>query len=90
MFANKMPMFVNVLKAVLFLKQVKTSKHKYPNQVYKMPVQTGLFNHQVMAPPFKYTPPGHDQHNNIDDDARKNVEAVKTRYGKKEIGKIGA
>ena len=47
--------------------QVKTGENKYPNQVYKMPVQTGFFDHQVMATFFKFIQQGHNQHNNIDD-----------------------
>jgi hypothetical protein len=32
-----------------------------------MPVKTSLFNHPVLALPFKGSIDGHDQHHNIDD-----------------------
>jgi hypothetical protein len=38
---------------------------------------------------FKLIHQSHDQHNNINDHPAKYVEAMKTSYGKKEVGKIG-
>ena len=54
-----------------------------------MPVQSGFFNHQVMTLSVKNTSPCHDQHNDIDDNAREYMESMKTGDRKKEIGKIG-
>jgi hypothetical protein len=34
---------------ILFLDKVKAKEYKYPYQVYKVPVQSCFFHHQVMA-----------------------------------------
>jgi hypothetical protein len=31
------------------LDQIKQGEYKYPNQVYKVPVETNFFNHLVMS-----------------------------------------
>jgi hypothetical protein len=71
------------------LKQVKTSKYEYPHKIHKVPVKTRLLNHQVMSPAIEVSSPGHDQHNDINDDPGENVESMETCYCKKEISKIG-
>jgi len=43
-----------------------------------------------MAPLLKIASPGFDQHNDIDNNPGKYVEAVEAGNGKEEVGKIGA
>ena len=43
-----------------------------------------------MTPSFKHALPGHNKHNDVNDNTRENVKSMKARYRKKEIGKIGA
>ncbi len=52
------------------LEQVEAGEHEYPNQVNEVPVQTGFFDHQVMASSVEYAFPGHDEHNDVDHYAR--------------------
>ena len=61
-----------------WLDEIEAKEYKYPYQVYKMPVKAGLFNHPVMALPFKGSIDRHDQHHNVDDHSRSYVETMKT------------
>lgn len=58
------------------LNKVKTQEYKYPYQVYKMPVQAGLFNHLIMATLLKMAKPGFGQHHDIDNHATEYVKAM--------------
>jgi hypothetical protein len=71
------------------LEQVEAGEYEYPNQVYKVPVQTSFLDHQVVASAVEYSPVGHDKHNDIDNNTREYVEAMETCDGKEEIGKVG-
>ena len=60
----------------MFLNEIKAKEYEYPNQVHKVPVQTSLFDHQVMTPSLKGSVHGHDQHDNVDDHAGEYVETM--------------
>src|SRR5262245_19124574 len=65
---------------VILLDQIETKEHKYPYQVHKVPVQPGFLYHKVMSSFSEHILLGHDQHDRIDNNSRKNVEAVKPCY----------
>ena len=73
----------------MWLNQVKTGEYEYPYQVYKVPVQTSFFDHQVMSALLKFIHKGHDQHNNIDDYPREYMETMESGDGKEIVGKVG-
>ena len=52
-----------------------------------MPVKTSLFNHPVVALPFKGSIDGHDQHHNIDAHSRSYVKTMETSDAKKVLCK---
>jgi hypothetical protein len=54
-----------------------------------MPVKPCFLYHQVMSSSFKNSSPCHDEHDDINNHSRKNMEAMKTSDGKKEIGEVG-
>ena len=51
------------------LYQIKTKEYKYPYKVYKVPVQSRFFDHQVMSSLMENILLSHDQHYDIDDNA---------------------
>ena len=61
---------------LVLLEQIEAGEYEYPNQIYKVPVQTGLFDHEISAPPFEYSPEVHDQHDHIDANPRKDMETM--------------
>ena len=71
------------------LEQVKTSEYEYPYQVNEVPVQTGFFDHQVVASSVEHTFVGHDEHDNVYHYPRQYVESVETGDGEEEVGKVG-
>jgi hypothetical protein len=58
------------------LYQVKAKEYKYPNQVNKVPVQSGFFNHEVMSPFLEHIFLCHYQHDRIDNNTGKYMEAM--------------
>src|SRR6185437_16466528 len=70
------------------LEEVEAGEDEYPYQVDKVPVQTDLFDHQVMALSLQTPPQVLDQHDNDHDHAREYVEAVEAGDREKEIGEV--
>ena len=66
----------------LKLDKIKTKEYKYPYEVYKVPVQTGLFDHFIMPALLKMSKFCFQIHHNINDYPAKNVKAMKTRDAK--------
>ncbi len=49
-----------------------------------MPVQACLFDHVIMASSVEYALIRHNQHDDVNDNARKYMKSVKTGYGEKD------
>ena len=69
------------------LYQVEEGKHKYPNQVYKVPIQSYFFHHFIMSSTLIGAQNNIKKYNDIDNDSREYVETVKTGNKEKEVGK---
>src|SRR6185369_7947536 len=69
---------IAAIQLSVYLNKIKTKEYKYPNQVYKVPVQTGFLDHQVMTSSVKYTFPSHDQHYDVYYNTREYVKAMET------------
>src|SRR5215211_644418 len=50
---RRLCMMFHLLIQLKDLDKIKTQEYEYPDKVYKVPVQTSFFNHQVMATSFK-------------------------------------
>jgi hypothetical protein len=74
---------------MLRLYKVKEQEYKHPNQVYKVPVQSYFFNHEVMSSALKHTNRCHDEGNEVDNNSGEYVESMKPGNGKEEVGKVG-
>ena len=72
------------------LDQVETQEYKYPNQVYKVPVQTGLFDHFIMPALFKMPQFGFHVHYYIDDHPAEYVETMEAGNTKEVTAKCRA
>ena len=59
------------------LNQVKESKYKDPNQVYKVPVETYFFNHFIMTTLFDLSYDNLVEDDEIDNNSTENVKAMK-------------
>src|SRR4051812_44373696 len=73
------------IAAILFsvnLYKIKTKEYEYPNKIHKVPVQSSFLDHKVMTSSVKYSSCGHDKHYYINDNTRKNVEAMETGNAK--------
>ena len=58
------------------LYQIKAKEYKYPNQVYKVPVQSCFFDHFIMASLVKMTKLCFSQHYQVNDHTAEYVEAM--------------
>ena len=70
------------------LDQIKEREDKYPNQVYKVPVQPYFFDHFIMTSSFIDTSYGIIVNQKIEHHPTEYVETMKARYEEKEVCKI--
>ena len=73
---------------VLILQKIETSKYEYPNQIYKVPVKTNFFNHQVAAATLVSTCQHIYRNDDIDQYTGEYVETMETGNGKEQVGKL--
>ena len=67
------------------LNQVETQEHKYPNEIYKVPVKTNFFNHFIVTATLVNAVRCIYQHQNIEDNTAQYVTAVETGNGKEQV-----
>src|SRR4051812_4840355 len=60
------------------LDQIKAKEYKYPDEIYKVPVQSCLFNHFIMASLIKMSKLCFSIHHHINYNTTENVKAVET------------
>src|SRR3982750_1593625 len=73
-----MRVMFHLIDSINELNKIKAKEYKYPNQVYKVPVQSSLLHHQVVAASFKNISLCHQQHYNINAHTGEYVEAMET------------
>jgi len=61
---------------MMLLYQIKAKEHKYPNEVYKVPVETCFFYHFIMAALIKMAEFGFEVHHDIDHHTTENMKTV--------------
>ena len=64
--------------------EVIESENENPNEVYKVPVKAGFFNHFVVSALFIGSADRVDPNDNIDDNPAEYVEAVESCYNKEQ------
>ena len=69
------------------LYQIEKGKYKYPDQIYKVPVQPHFFNHFIMSPALISTQNHIKKYDNIDDYSLEYVKTVEACDKEKEVGK---
>src|SRR5690606_34399570 len=78
----------NVNNCFNCLYQIKERKYKYPHQIYKVPVESHLLNHEVTTPALERVCQCHTKDNDVQQDPDGHVEAMETGDGEEKVSKL--